>query len=103
MLQYDNKELIDDVGDEYNLLAPLSAKAFVQEDRRTQTYLNPAKYKDAPESVWNEYFFSENTDGFFKGAHMDFNVIVPFAQTAESGEWKKSKLNNVKDYILRQL
>ena len=89
--------------EEYNLLAPLSAKAFVQEDRRTQTYLTPAKYKDAPESVWNEYFFSENTDGFFKGAHMDFNVIVPFAQTAESGEWKKSKLNNVKDYILRQL
>ena len=88
---------------EYKLLAPLNAKAFVQEDRRTQTYLNPAKYKDAPESVWNEYFFSENTDGFFNGEHMDFNVIVPFSKQAESGEWKKSKLEKVKEYILRQL
>ncbi|MBR5903627.1 MAG: CapA family protein [Clostridia bacterium] len=88
---------------EYKLLAPLNAKAFVQEDRRTQTYLNPAKYKDAPESVWNEYFFSENTDGFFPLEHMDFNVIVPFSKQAESGEWKKSKLEKVKEYILRQL
>ncbi len=89
--------------EEYKLLAPLSAKAFVQEDRRTQTYLNPAKYKNAPESVWDEYFFSENTDGFFAGEHMDLSIIVPFSKKAEDNQWQKSRLDKVKNYILRQL
>ena len=34
---------------------------------------------------------------------MDFNVIVPFSRKAEEGLWKQSKLEKVKEYILRQL
>jgi len=88
---------------EYELLAPLSAKAFVAEDMRKMIYLEPERFKNAPESVWNGYFFSEEPDGYFKGAHMDFSVIVPFSKQAEEGAWKKSKLEKVKAYILRQL
>ena len=89
--------------EEYELLAPLSAKAFVVEDMRKMVYLEPETYTDATQEVWDAYFFSENTDGFFKGAHMDFNIIVPFSWEAEKGEWKKSKLEKVKEYILAQL
>ena len=89
--------------EEYELLAPLSAKAFVIEDMRKMIYLEPETYESATQEVWDTYFFSENTDGFFAGAHMDFNVIVPFSRKAEEGLWKQSKLEKVKKYILRQL
>ena len=89
--------------EEYELLAPLSAKAFVAEDMRKMVYLEPETYTDAPQEVWDAYFFSENTDGFFAGAHMDFNIIVPFSREAEKGLWKRSRLEKVKEYILRQL
>ena len=89
--------------EEYALLAPLAAKAFVVEDMRTQTYLKPEKYTNASQEVWDSYFFSEDTDGYYEGAHMDFHVIVPFAKTADEGHWEKSALEQVKNHILRQL
>ena len=89
--------------EEYELLAPLSAKAFVAEDMRKMIYLEPERFEDAPQEVLDDYFFSSEPDGFFEGAHMDFNIIVPFAQKAEKGLWKQSKLEKVKEYILRQL
>ena len=89
--------------EEYELLAPLSAKAFVIEDMRKMVYLEPETYTNATQEVWDAYFFSENTDGFFAGAHMDFNIIVPFSWKAEEGAWKQSKLEKVKEYIMRQM
>ena len=88
---------------EYALLSPLAAKAFVAEDMRKMIYLEPERFTDAPEEVWNGYFFSTEPDGYFEGAHMDFSVIVPFAETAEEGAWKRCGLEKVKAYILRQL
>ena len=89
--------------DEYELLAPLSAHAFVIEDMRKMVYLEPEVYTNASQEVWDAYFFSENTDGFFAGAHMDFNIIVPYSKKAEEGAWKQSKLEKVKEYIMRQM
>ena len=89
--------------EEYELLAPLSAHAFVVEDMRKMVYLEPETYTNATKEVWDAYFFSENTDGFFAGAHMDFNIIEPFSHKWEEGLWKQSKLEKVKEYILRQL
>ena len=97
------EEKMEFEAEEYELLAPLSAKAFVVEDMRKMVYLEPETYTDATQEVWDAYFFSENTDGFFAGAHMDFNIIVPFSWKAEEGLWKQSKLEKVKEYILRQL
>ena len=88
--------------EEYALLSPLSTKAFVVENQRTMIYLEPEKYQNAAEDVWDSYFFSEDTDGFYKDEHMDFNVLVPFAETAEEGTWKRSKLEKVRDYIQAQ-
>ena len=89
--------------EEYELLAPLSAHAFVVEDMRKMVYLEPETYTDATQEVWDAYFFSENTDGFFAGAHMDFNIIVPYSWKWKEGLWKQSKLEKVKEYILAQL
>ena len=89
--------------EEYDLLASLSAKAFVAEDMRKMIYLEPERFREASAAVWNGYFFSEEPDGYVEGAHMDFGIIVPFSEKAEAGLWKKSRLEQVKQYILRQL
>ena len=89
--------------EEYALLAPLAAKAFVSEDMRKMVYLEPERFTDAPQEVWDSYFFSTEPDGYFEGAHMDFGIIVPFSKTAEDGAWKRSSLDKVRDYILAQL
>lgn len=88
---------------EYELLAPLSAKAFVEEERRKMLYLEPNRFTDASEETWKAYFFSEEPDGYFKDAHMDFSCILPLADRAETGLWKTSRLEQVKAYILALL
>ena len=88
---------------EYALLAPLNARAFLAEDMRKMIYLEPERFTNADQEVWNGYFFSEEPDGYFKDAHMDLSLIVPLARSADEGAWKNSKLEKVKQYILRQL
>ncbi len=91
------------VAREYRLLAPLSAKAFVAEEKKKMVYLERSRFENAPQDVWDAYFFSEEPDGFFKDAHMDFHHIIPLANEAENGAWRQSRLEIVKAYILRQL
>ena len=90
-------------GEEYKLLSPLSAKAFLHADRKKMMFLEPERFKGADQTVWDGYFFSTEPDGYFEGAHMDLSLIVPLAAKAEEGQWQKSKLEKVKQYILKQL
>jgi len=88
---------------EYELLAPLNAKAFLAEDMRKMIYLEPERFTDADEALWNGYFFSEEPDGYFRDAHMDLSLIVPLAEKAKEGRWQDSRLEKVKEHLLRQL
>ncbi len=86
---------------EYALLAPLAAAALVQEEKCKMLYLEPKRFANASEEVWNSYFFSEEPDGYFEGAHMDFHLLVPLADRAQSGNWQKSSMKDVIQYILK--
>lgn len=86
--------------EEYELLAPLSAAAFVAEERKKMIFLQPERFTDAPEEVWNGYFFSSEPESFRHNNHMDFFTLIPLAQKAQEGQWKKSSLEEVKAYIL---
>ena len=88
---------------EYELLAPLAAKTFVEEEKRRMIYLRPQRFTEATEAEWDAYFLSDEPEGYVEGAHMDFNIMLPFARTAEDGRWKESKLEGVKAYLLNQL
>ena len=66
-------------------------------------FLEPTRFSDADQSVWDGYFFSTEPDGYFKGAHMDLSLIVPLAEEESKKEWQKSKLDKVKNYILKQI
>ena len=89
-------------GDEYSLLAPLSAKALIAEDMRVMRYLEPKKFVNCSDSVWDDYYDHTVSSYCTPNAHMDYDVILPLAQEAEKGLWITSKLDNIKNYILRQ-
>ena len=89
--------------EEYELLAPLSAQAFVTEERRTKCFTESERFMNCSEKEWEQYFFSAEPDGYYPGAHMDLGLVVPFARKAEEGQWQQSKLDKVKAYLLRQL
>lgn len=90
--------------EEYELLEPLSAKAFICATKRQQIYLKPNVYsKDTTEEEWHENFYEPLRSGRVPGETLDFQIICPIAEKAENLEWKKSKLEKVKEYILEQI
>ncbi|MBE6756712.1 MAG: CapA family protein [Ruminococcaceae bacterium] len=89
--------------EEFRLLSPLSAKMHINATKRQMTYLNPQRFKDATEEEWAEHFREPLRTGRVPGETLDFFILVPLAEEAEKGEWKKSKLEDVKNYILGQM
>lgn len=86
--------------DEYDLLLPLAAKVFLREEQRKMIYWKPEEFANATSEQWDAYFHSDRTDGYVKDNYMDLSLVVPYAQKAETGEWKNSRLEAVKDYLL---
>ena len=66
-------------------------------------YLEPEKYANCEESTWDNHFRNDKLEEFTKGAHMDGSYIAALADKAEDGAWKQSNLENVKQYIEKQL
>ena len=94
---------VDVQEEEYNLLAPLSAKMLIAATKRQMTYLNPARFKDATEEEWKEHFAEPLRTGRVPGETLDFYIICPLAEKADENEWQKSKLEDIKNYILEQM
>lgn len=94
---------VDVQEEEYNLLAPLSAKMLIAATKRQMTYLKPEEFKNATEEKWKEHFAEPLRTGRVPGETLDFHIICPLAEEAESGKWKESKLDDIKNYILEQM
>lgn len=88
---------------EYELLAPLAAKMFIAATKRQQIYLYPDKYRNADEEKWRESFADPKRGGRVPGEALDFAVICPLAELESRGDWKRSALSEVKEYILEQM
>ncbi len=63
---------------EYELLAPLSAKAFVAEDRRKMIYLEPERFTDASEDVWNGISGANSVCRFESQGRRDCPAVCSF-------------------------
>ena len=94
---------VDVQEEDFNLLSPLSAKMHIEATKRQMTYLKPEEFKGATEEKWKEHFSEELRTGRVPGETLDFFILCPLAEKAESGEWQKSKLEDVKQYILEQM
>ena len=97
------KIFVDVQEEEYNLLAPLSAKMLIAATKRQMTYLNPARFKDATEEECAEHCAEPLRTGRVPGETLDFYIICPLAEKAEENEWQKSRLEDIKAYILEQI
>lgn len=90
--------------EEYELLEPLSAKAFIAATKRQLKYLKPDRYNDATtEQEWHDNFYEPLRSGRVPGECLDMQIIVPIAAKAEEGAWKKSRLTDVQKFILEQM
>ena len=94
---------VDVQEEDFNVLSPLSAKMHIEATKRQMTYLKPEEFKGATEEKWKEHFSEELRTGRVPGETLDFFILCPLAEKAESGEWQKSKLDDIKQYILEQM
>ncbi len=94
---------VDVQEDEYNLLSPLSAQMHINATKRQMTYLKPEEFEGASEEKWEEHFKEPLRTGRVPGETLDFFILVPLAEKAKKNEWQKSKLEDVKKYILEQM
>lgn len=104
VVKHDLPPIFQDVQeDDYKLLSPLSAKMHIEATKRQMTYLKPEEFKGATEEKWKKHFSEELRTGRVPGETLDFFILCPLAEEAEKGEWQKSKLENIKKYILDQM
>ena len=100
----DLPEIFEDVQqEEYEKLEPLAAKMFLAATKRQQIYLNAAEFEHKTDEEWEAHFTDPNRRYRVPGEALDFTVIYALAQQADSGAWKESRLEKVKNYILGQL
>ena len=90
-------------GKEYELLAPLAAKAFMTAEKKKMIYLDPKRFVNADSDAWRKYFFSTEPDGYAQGAHMDLSLAAPLADEEVKGAWRGSALDGVKEYLQNQI
>lgn len=104
IVKSDLPKIFRDVQEEdYNLLAPLSARILVEATKRQQRYLNPSEFENATEEKWNEHFSNPMRTGRVPGETLDFFIIRPLAEKEKEKAWEKSKLEDVKGFMLEQL
>lgn len=94
---------VDVQPDEYELLAPLSAKVLVEATKRQQKYLNPERFANATDEEWEGHFKEPMRTGRVPGETLDFFIICPLAEKEKEKAWERSKLKEVKSYMLEQI
>jgi len=88
---------------EYEKLKYLAARMFIENTKRQLKYLKPAVFNDATEEDFYNNFYEPLRSGRVPGEVLDFQIIYPLSLEAEKGQWKESYLEDVKEFMLRQI
>ena len=89
--------------DEYEKLAPLAAKMFIENTKRQLRFLKPEQFANATDEDFYNNFYEPLRSGRVPGETLDFQIIYPLSLKADEGAWKESSLENVKNFMLKQL
>ena len=89
--------------EEYRRLIPLAAKMFIANTRRQLKYLYPDKFSHATEQDFIDNFYEPLRSGRVPGEILDMQIIYPLSLKADEGEWKKSSLSEVIEFMLEQM
>lgn len=97
------KIFVDVNENEYEKLAPLAAKMFIENTKRQLRYLKPDIFNNATEEDFYNNFYEPLRSGRVPGEVLDFQLVYPLSLEEEKKAWKESKLEAVKEYMLEQL
>ncbi len=87
--------------EQYQLLAPLEAKAHLAEERRRRKFMDPERFRAMGDKEWVDFLtHKENWDNRDDYGYQDFEFLYHFSFKADEGRWKESSMEKVKDYIL---
>ena len=89
--------------EQYELLAPLAAKVFIANTKRQLSFLYPEKFANATEEQWLADFYEPLRSGRVPGETLDMQIMYPLSQREAEGTWKRSTLEEVKEFRLEQL
>lgn len=89
--------------DEYEKLKSLAAKMFIENTKRQLKYLKPDIFNNATDEDFYNNFYEPLRSGRVPGEVLDFQIIYPLSLEADKGEWKESKLEKVKEFMLEQI
>ena len=89
--------------EQYELLAPLAAKVFIANTKRQLSFLYPEKFANATEEQWLADFYEPLRSGRVPGETLDMQIMYPLSQREAEGAWKRSTLEEVKEFRLEQL
>ena len=76
---------------------------FIENTKRQLRFLKPEQFKNATDEDWYNNFYEPLRSGRVPGECLDFQIIYPLSLEAEKEDWKDSKLEEVKQYILNQM
>lgn len=97
-------DIFADVGkDEYELLSPLAAAMFLENTKKQCRYLYPDKFAEATDEDWYNEFHKDMRSGCVPGQLLDFKLVYALACKKETGDWKNSKLEKIKQFMLEQM
>lgn len=94
---------VDVKEEEYEKLAPLAAKMFIENTKRQLRYLKPDIFNNATEEDFYNNFYEPLRSGRVPGEVLDFQIVYPLSLEEKHKAWKESKLESVKNYMLRQI
>ena len=89
--------------EEYEKLIPLASKMFIENTKRQLRFLKPEQFENASDEDFYNNFYEPLRSGRVPGETLDFQIIYPLSLKADEGTWKESKLEGVKDFILKQM
>ncbi|MDO4966294.1 MAG: CapA family protein [Lachnospiraceae bacterium] len=89
--------------EEYEKLAPFAAKMFIENTKRQLRYLKPDIFNNATEEDFYNNFYEPLRSGRVPGEVLDFQIVYPLSLEEKHKAWKESKLESVKNYMLRQI
>lgn len=91
--------------EEYDLLIPLASAAFIEAEKKRKRFVKPEQFGAYTDEEFKEYLLSDEKvrTEYIKDERMDFAYMYAEAAKIDGGKWKASKLEGVKDYLLKQL
>ena len=88
---------------EYKLLLPIASAAFIEAEKKRKRFVTPDKFGAYSDEEFKAYLLSDERKEYIKDERMDFSYMYAEAAKVDEETWKNSKLEGVKEYILKQL